>query len=102
MTDLRFFTTSDLYSLVALTFELAAQLHEERSQRIALEGRLEEAGVLSARDLEAPPAPAAQDRTRAALETSMSGIIRVLAESGPPEHPIRDEAREDAWAVRHG
>jgi len=101
MTDLRFFSDTDLDTVVALVMELAAQLHEERARRIALEAALEQAGVL-APEATATPSEVAQQRTTDALDTAMAGLMRIMAESGPPQHPIRKEARDDAWAVQHG
>ena len=99
-TDLRFFSDADLDTVVAVVMELAGQLHEERSQRIDLEERLRAAGALPNGD--SPAREAAIERSREALGASMARIMRILEESGPPQHPIRSEARSDAWAVQHG
>lgn len=101
MTDLRFFSPDDLDTVVGLLFELAAQLHEERAQRIALECALEAAGVLDPGATTAP-SEVAVERSREQLDRSMAGLMRLMAESGPPQHPMRGEAREDSWGARHG
>jgi hypothetical protein len=100
-TDLRFFSDADLNTVVGLVMELAAQLHEERAQRIALEVALEQTGVI-APGATRTATPEAAARTDGALDEAMAGLMRLMAESGPPQHPIRNEARDDAWAVRHG
>ncbi|MFA9432033.1 hypothetical protein [Egicoccus sp. AB-alg2] len=99
--DLRFFSEADLDTVVGLVMELAAQLHEERAQRIALEVALERSGVLDPGATRTTD-PEVRERASAALDDAMAGLMRLMAESGPPQHPIRNEARDDAWAVQHG
>ena len=100
MMDLRFLTDQNLDTVAALVMELAAQLHEERSQRIALEVVLEEAGLLQP-GATARLSPIATERAGRALDGAIAGLARVMAEDGPPQHPIRREARDDAWTARH-
>ncbi len=98
MNDLRLLGADQMDGVVALVMELAAQLHEERAQRIALQVVLEEAGLLAPDAVERVGA-AADERTRSALDASVAGLMRVMAEGGPPQHPIRHEARNDAATV---
>ncbi|MFW6197856.1 MAG: hypothetical protein ACOC5B_03240 [Myxococcota bacterium] len=100
MTDIRFFGNRDIDTVVGVVMELAAQLHEERAHRIALQVALEEAGMLQPGAVE-EASEVARDRIRAELDTAVAGLVRVMAESGPPEHPMRHEARDDAWAADH-
>lgn len=89
----RFFAPDDLDGVVAVLFELVSQLHEERAQRLELEARLDAAGLL-------PPPSAdvrdrAHERSQAELAAAVERIVRIVSETGPPQHPLRDEARTD-------
>lgn len=99
MKDLRFFEDADVDTLVALVVELASQLHEERTQRIALEARLVACGVLDDDDT---IDEAALERSREELGHAVGRLMRIIEEAGPPQHPILLEAHEDSWAARHG
>lgn len=79
----------DVDRLTGLVFELAAQLHVERTQRLALETALERAGMLT------PGAAAALagdagllSRSRAELEASMRKLMRVLGDDPDPRTPL--------------
>lgn len=85
-----------LEQLTGLVFELASQLHLERARRIALEVALEDAGLLRAgAPDEAAGSDAMKARATAALDRSMSGIMRVLTESGDPRIPLRNRIEPD-------
>jgi hypothetical protein len=83
--------TLDVDRLAGLVFELASQLHAERSHRLALERALERAGVIAPAALEAAAAePALRDRARAEVEASVARLMRVVTESADPRAPLRD------------
>jgi hypothetical protein len=79
--------------LAGLVFELASQLHVERTRRLALETALERAGLLApgAMDVLADD-PALLARAREGLDRSMRGLMRVLTEAADPRAPLRGEA----------
>jgi hypothetical protein len=87
------FPVPDLDRLAGVVFELASQLHVERAQRIALEAALVEAGVLPADATERLADDAAlRRRTQAALDESMSKLLRVITERADPRAPLRPES----------
>jgi hypothetical protein len=68
--------------LTALVFELAAQLHVERAQRIALELALEQAALLrtgATRDMVA--LPEFRVRSQAAADGAIRKLLRVATEA---------------------
>lgn len=80
----------DTKRLAGLVFELASQLHAERTQRIALELVLERAGMLGPEH----PAKLAEDpelklRASRELARSMNKLMRVLTESDDERAPLR-------------
>lgn len=79
--------------LAALVFELAAQLHVERTQRLALEAVLERAGVLAPGATQA----LADDSQLLAtaleqLDASIRALLRIVTEAGDAKAPLRPEA----------
>ena len=82
-----------LEQLTGLVFELASQLHGERTRRIVLEAALEGAGVLPQgaceRVAEQPPVRA---RSLAALDCAMAALTRVMTEDADPRTPLRAQA----------
>lgn len=83
----------DTESLAGLVFELASQLHIERTRRMALEAALRRAGVLSEAAVdEMGSDPAFRQRTQRALEKAMRKLMRVLTESPDPRAPLRLQA----------
>jgi len=86
-----------LEQLTGLVFELASQLHVERARRIALEATLEDSGLLkfNAIDFVASKTEVRQ-RTTAALDRAMSGIMRVLTEDANPRTPLRAQAEKSS------
>lgn len=82
----------DTARLTGLLFELASQLHVERTRRLALEMALVRSGAL---------APGATDAlagdgdllagARAELETAMRKLMRVLGDSDDPRAPLRND-----------
>ena len=91
------FGAPTLEQLTGLVFELASQLHVERARCIALEGALEEAGVLmpGAPD-RAASQPNIRIRAAAALDRAMAGMMRVVTEDADPRTPLRGEADKNA------
>ena len=86
-------TTPDADRLASLVFELASQLHAERARRIALEGALEDAGVLPADWIDSWQADERFDqRCQAVLDDAMDRLMRIMAESDDPKVPLRGEA----------
>lgn len=80
-------------TLAALLFELASQLHIERTQRMALEAALAERSVLTAQEIEAAGASDTfrQEAGRAA-DQAIRKLLRVLSESPDERAPLRAEA----------
>ena len=86
--------------LTGLVFELASQLHIERTQRIALEIALTRSGVLDVQGVEGLAGDAELRRRSAAeLELSMAKLMRVLTEHPDERRPLRPT---DAELVRGG
>ena len=83
----------DNATLGALLFELASQLHVERTRRLALEAALQSAGVVTPAAIE-KAAEQSQCRERAAMaaDQSISKIMRVLSESKDERIPLRAES----------
>jgi hypothetical protein len=80
----------DSQRLAALVFELASQLHAERSHRLALETALERSGVLPRAALEALAGDAAfQQGCRQAVDESVLRLLRVLTERADARQPLR-------------
>lgn len=83
----------DNATLGALLFELASQLHVERTRRLALEAALAQRGVLRPDQIEAAGNEAAcVDAARAAADLSIRKLLRVLSESPDERAPLRAEA----------
>jgi hypothetical protein len=79
--------------LAALVFELASQLHVERTQRMALEEVLVRAGVIEAGATEKlAEDPALLTATRGKLDTSIRALLRIVTEAGDAQGPLRPEA----------
>lgn len=90
----------DIGRLTGLVFELAAQLHIERTRRLALERALERAGGLvpGAVDALADDAPLLT-RSRAELEVSMRKLLRVLGDDPDPRTPLSGDAPSNPSSV---
>lgn len=91
--ELKFLAAADLDRLAALVFELSAQLHIERHKRMALEQALLAKGVITADDI----AALAEDKpfldtARDAADQSLRKLMRILAEDGDKQAPLRKEA----------
>jgi hypothetical protein len=89
----RFLDKPDVDRLAALVFELAAQLHVERQQRMALEHALIARGVLAPSEIERlSDDPAFLAAARARLDDQLRKLMRILAEDGDKRAPLRAEA----------
>jgi len=86
----------DADRLAGLVFELASQLHAERSRRIALELALERVGALPPTAVEALAGDTElKARTGPALDLALANLMRVLTEAADPRAPLRAEAPQD-------
>ena len=91
--ELRFLAAADIDRLAALVFELSAQLHVERHRRMALEQALIAKNVVARGEIDA----LADDKgfleaARAEADISLRKLMRILAESGDRQGPLRPEA----------
>jgi hypothetical protein len=83
----------DNSKLAGLVFELASQLHIERTRRLALEAALASRGMLTPAEIEAAGADAAfRDRASAEADLSIRRLLRVLSDSADERAPLRAEA----------
>lgn len=79
----------DIDRLTGLLFELAAQLHVERTRRLALETALERAGTLAPGAIDALSGDTSLlSLSRAELEVSMRKLLRVLGDDPDPRAPL--------------
>lgn len=79
----------DIDRLTGLLFELAAQLHVERTHRLALETALERAGTLVPGAIDALSGDTSLlSLSRAELEASMRKLLRVLGDDPDPRTPL--------------
>ena len=99
----------DSAKLGALVFELASQLHLERTRRLALEAALVRRGVVSAADIEAVGESAAfRYESGEAADLAVRKLLRVLSESADERVPLRaqvsprDEAPRTRTAIGEG
>lgn len=87
------FGTLDNSTLAGLVFELASQLHVERTRRLALEAALARRGLLSAAEIEAAgDGTACRTEASAAADASIRKLLRVLSDSPDERAPLRAEA----------
>jgi hypothetical protein len=79
--------------LAALLMEVAAQLHAERQQRMALQEVLVRRGLLTREEIEALSGDAAfLASARDALDANLRRLMRIMAEAGDNRGPLRAEA----------
>jgi hypothetical protein len=84
----------DNATLGALLFELASQLHVERTRRLALEAALAEAGVVAPATIERTDEQAAvREQAAKAADESVRKLLRVLSDSKDERVPLRAEGR---------
>jgi hypothetical protein len=84
----------DNATLGALLFELASQLHVERTRRLALEAALAEAGVVAPATIERTGEQAAvREQAAKAADESVRKLLRVLSDSKDERVPLRAEGR---------
>ncbi len=91
--ELSFLEVADIDKLAALVFELAGQVHVERHRRMALERALIARGAVSEAEIAAlADDPAFLDAARGAADRGLRKMMRILAEDGDRQGPLRDEA----------
>ena len=82
----------DVERLGALVFELASQLHIERTRRLALEAALADAGLVAAPAIErAGDGPAFREHAAQAADRSIRRLLAILSESTDERAPLRGE-----------
>ena len=82
----------DTSVLTALVFELAAQLHVERTARLALQSALLAQGLLTDQQIESIGADARfKQRTSEAADQAVRRLLRTLLESCDERAPLRSE-----------
>jgi hypothetical protein len=82
----------DNATLTALVFELASQLHIERTRRLALEAALASDGILTSAQLQAASESASlREESGKAADLSIRKLLRVLSESPDERVPLRSE-----------
>ena len=80
-------------TLAALLFELASQLHIERTQRLALQAALTSKGILTTAAIEAAGEDAAfREELGKAADQAIRKLLRVLSESPDERVPLRSQA----------
>jgi hypothetical protein len=80
-------------ALAALLFELASQLHIERTQRLALQAALTSKGILTRSAIEAAGEDAAvREEACKAADQAIRKLLRVLSESPDERVPLRSQA----------
>ena len=83
----------DTPTLAALLFELAAQLHVERTARLALQSALLAQGLLTDQQIESIGADAQfKRRTSEAADQAVRRLLRTLVESCDERAPLRAES----------
>lgn len=83
----------DCAAVAALVFELASQLHIERTRRLALEAALADCGVLDpAKVRAAVENPAVRAAAARAADDAVCRLLRSLTESSNEQTPLRAEA----------
>lgn len=76
--------------LAALVLELAAQLHVERTRRLALETTLARLGIVGTAQIGATASdPAYRQQTAQLADEAVRGLLRVLSESPDERQPLR-------------
>jgi hypothetical protein len=87
------FGAPDNATLTGLVFELASQLHVERTRRQALETALVARGLIGSRDIEETAnSEVFRAANGAALDAAIRKLLRVMTESEDPRVPLRPEA----------
>ena len=85
----------DTSTLTALIFELAAQLHVERTARLALQSALLAQGLLTDREIESIGEDSHFKRhTSEAADKAVRRLLRTLLESSDERAPLRAESPE--------
>lgn len=81
----------DTGRLTAMVFELAAQLHQERARRMAVEAALVASGALTPDAVETAATMAwHRQRAKTAADAAVDALIRSTFENPDPRTPLRD------------
>ncbi len=87
------FAAPDNAALTGLVFELASQLHVERTRRQALEAALVRKALVTPEEIEAAGnVDAFRRENEAALDRSIRKLLDILTESTDRRVPLRAEA----------
>lgn len=90
--EFSYFDNPQTGKLVDLVLQLATDVHVASNRVRVLEAALVRAGILTVGQVDAfdPTAAEAEvlDRSRDAI---MNRLMRIITESGPAEHPLRDQ-----------
>lgn len=82
----------DNATLTALIFELASQLHIERTRRLALEATLASGGIVTPTQVQAASESASvREESGKTADLSIRKLLRVLSESPDERAPLRNE-----------
>jgi hypothetical protein len=91
-TEFDYFGNPQVSKLFDLTLELGMDLHVTTTRLRALEMLLIRSGVVKAGELDAFEAT---DAERKVLDQNrdefMAGLMRIITETGPSEHPLREQ-----------
>lgn len=84
---------SALDLMAGLIFELAAQVHEERAARLALQAVLLSTGALDRPAIAAAAAePGTRAEAQAGLDRSLASLLRVLGQRDDARAPLADDS----------
>ena len=90
--EVTFFGDPAMDLMAGVIFELAAQLHEERAARLALQSALLTAGVLDAGAVAAAAGqPSTRNDAKAELDRSLASLLRVLTQRDDVKAPLADD-----------
>ena len=90
--ELHYFADPQLDRAVGLIMQLASENHIATQRIHALEMLLVRKGVLGSDELDLfVPEGEERERLDQVRDRAMERLLKVLTESGPAEHPLRDE-----------
>lgn len=90
--ELHYFADPQLDRAVGLIMQLASEQHIATQRLHALEMLLVRRGVIAEGELDSfVPEGTERERLDAVRDRTMERLLRVLTESGPAEHPLREE-----------
>ena len=87
-----YFGSPHVSKLVDLVLQLGTELHVTSQRVRALEMLLVRSGILAADSVDSfLPETREQQHLDAARDQLMARMMRIITESGPAEHPLRDQ-----------